>query len=222
MPRTRRVIIPGVAHHITQRGNNQQKVFFNDEDFCNYCFWANKYAAQYQIDILAYCLMPNHIHLIAIPYTKIGMSRFCNTVNMRHAQYINHKKNTNGHLWQSRFFSCPLDDIHLYFALRYEEQNPIRAGLTNRPWDYAWSSVRFHVGMDTNAYIRIRDMNMMNHNEWKKYLGYKDESMDETIRENTYSGKACAVEENLKEWEKTLNCVLRSKKAGRPRKEDIA
>ena len=146
MPRRARIVIPDHPHHVTQRGNNRQIVFFDEEDHRRYCYWINKYAQEYHVEILAYCLMKNHVHFIAVPKDQDGMARLFNTAHMRYAQYLNEKRSTCGHLWQGRFYSCVMDDEHLYYAIRYVEQNPVRAHMVQYPWDYSWSSARWHVG----------------------------------------------------------------------------
>ncbi len=81
MPRRARVIIPKVAHHIIQRGNNRQNILIEEEDFSNYCYWINKYSKQYKVNVLAYCLMNNHVHFIVIPDEKEGIARLFNAVH---------------------------------------------------------------------------------------------------------------------------------------------
>ena len=81
------MIVPGEAHHITQRGNNRQVVFEDDVDYSQYCDWINTYALKSGVEVLAYCLMTNHVHFIIIPEDEVGVSRLFNTVHMRHVHF---------------------------------------------------------------------------------------------------------------------------------------
>ena len=124
MPRQSRIVIPGLAHHITQRGNYRLCVFDKDANYKQYCQWMNEYSTEHNLDIITYCLMTNHVHFIAIPPKEETLSKVFNTVHMRYAHYLNRQRKVKGHLWQGRFYSCALDDAHLYRAIRYVENNP--------------------------------------------------------------------------------------------------
>jgi len=189
MPRTARIIVPHVPHHIVQRGNNRQNVFWEREDFLKYCGWMNRYAGQYRVDILAYCLMINHVHFIAEPEDETGLSRLLNTLHMRYAQYQNAKRNRSGHLWQGRFFSCVMDEVHLYRAIRYVELNPVRAGRVRRAWDYPWSSAAWHVRKSDWSPVRIKNISLVDNRDWKEYLREGDEYFDGRIRRATAKGR---------------------------------
>lgn len=147
MPRIGRIVVPDLAHHVTQRGNYQQNVFEKETDYKQYCHWMSKYAELYGLDILAFCLMTNHVHFIVVPQQEDSLARAFSTVHMRYAQYMNKKREVRGHLWQGRFYSCILDEAHLYCAIRYVERNPVRAKMVRDPWDYFWSSAQWHVGI---------------------------------------------------------------------------
>ena len=170
MPRRLRVILANEAHHIIQRGNNRKNILEEAEDFSTYCYLINKYAEKYCVSVIAYCLMNNHVHFIMIPKERTGISRLFNTVHMRYAQYKNFKKKTSGHLWQGRFFSCLCDDDHLYCAIRYVEQNPVRANMVVYPWEYEWSSAKWHVRKTVRKYIKIKDTIVVDKAYWEKYL----------------------------------------------------
>jgi len=219
MPRRARIIIPGVAHHITQRGNNRQNILEEDGDFTSYCYWINQYASKYHVSILAYCLMNNHVHFVVVPKEPDSISRLFNTVHMRYAQYINYKRRTSGHLWQGRFYSCILDDDHLFYAIRYVEQNPVRAKMVENPWDYKWSSARLHINKPLRKYIRIKKAIIVDQRHWKKYLLDQDTNIDEEIRKKTQKGKALALDRFIVYWERRMNCVLQDLKPGRKREK---
>src|ERR1051325_348468 len=124
MPRLPRLVVPHVPHHVTQRGNRREQVFFSHDDRKAYLAWLRQYAAKWRVDLLAYCLMPNHVHLVAVPSTADGLHRMMKPVDMRYAQRINRMQDWTGHLWQGRFFSSPLDEPHTWAAVRYVERNP--------------------------------------------------------------------------------------------------
>ena len=146
MPRLARIVIPDIAHHITQRGNYRQNIFDREDNYQKYCNWINEYTKEHNVDILGYCLMSNHVHFIAIPKRENSLAKLFNTVHMRYSQYFNRERGLKGHLWQGRFYSCILDDVHLYRAIRYVENNPIRAKIVKEAWRYKWSSAADHVG----------------------------------------------------------------------------
>ena len=127
MPRIARAVAPGYPHHVTQRGNYRQIVFEDEEDFQQYKTWLKDYSGKFGLKIWAYCLMNNHVHFVCVPTKEYSLAKTFNTLHMRYSQYINRKKGAKGHLWQGRFFSCSLDEIHLYAAVRYIENNPVRA-----------------------------------------------------------------------------------------------
>jgi len=147
MPRISRAIAIGYPHHITQRGNYRQTVFAEEGDYVRYVELLAGFAPRYGLEIWAYCLMPNHVHFIGVPCRQESLARTFNTVHMLYAQYFNRKQNTTGHLWQGRFFSCVLDERHLYAAVRYVEMNPVRAGIAQAPQDYPWCSAKSHMNM---------------------------------------------------------------------------
>ena len=146
MPRIARIIAAGHPHHITQRGNNRATVFFDDEDRQTYLKLLLKYSQKYTIAIWAYCLMSNHIHLLAVPETETALARGIGLTNLMYTQYLNRKLNQSGRIWQNRFFSCLVEnDQYLWAVARYIERNPVKAGLAARRQEYRWSSAKAHV-----------------------------------------------------------------------------
>jgi len=207
-----------MPHHVVQRGNRQQAVFGGAEDYKQYCHWMNKYSAINGVDITAFCLMTNHVHFIVIPKSEDGIGKTFSIVQMRYAQYMNKKRKTNGHLWQGRYYSCILDDQHLYRAVRYVEMNPVRARMVKKPVDYLWSSARWHSGIDQESNIFLKDIRMVGKNEWLEYLEESDGNFDEMIRRKTQKGLAAGDAEFIEKLETRFKCVLKEKTAGRPRK----
>lgn len=138
MPRIARAVAVDYPHHITQRGNYRQPVFETDEDYVRYLEWLKLYSSKYSLKIWAYCLMGNHIHFIAVPMEQDSMAKTFNTLHMRYAQYFNMRNKTAGHLWQGRFYSCVLDERHVYAGIRYVENNPVRAHIVGKARLYRW------------------------------------------------------------------------------------
>lgn len=146
MARLPRIVVPGVAHHVTQRGNNRRQVFFGDADYRCYLDILRRHATHCRLGILAYCLMPNHVHLVVEPETAASLSATLQRTQSEYALYRNRRSEATGHLWQARFHSCALSQLHLFATLRYVERNPSRAGLVGTSVDWQWSSARAHCG----------------------------------------------------------------------------
>ena len=163
MPRKPRIVIPNYPHHITQRGSRKMDVFFCDADREIYMQLFTKYAVLYGVDVIAYCLMKNHVHLILVPHDKNSLSKTLKLTHMRYASLINAKMNWSGHLWQQRFFSSPMDEFYFWHAVRYVEQNPVRANIVNCPCKYQWSSASSYQYGITNNYINAE-------NKWSKLI----------------------------------------------------
>ncbi len=147
MPRRARLVIAGVPHHVTQRGNRRGQVFFADADRCTYLAWLREYAEECSVDVLAYCLMSNHVHLVLVPASSTGLHAMIMPLHARYAQRINRMREWRKHLWQGRFHSSALDEAGLWSATRYVELNPVRAGMVARAEAYRWSSAGSHCGL---------------------------------------------------------------------------
>ena len=145
MARTARVVVPGSPHHIVQRGARLMKVFFSEADKNNYLKILNNQALRFGLKIWAYCLMDNHVHLVAVPEVENSLAQTMCQTHSRYTREINFREGWRGHLWQGRFFSSLLDESYLYAAVRYVEQNPVKAGLVQKAEDYHWSSARSRV-----------------------------------------------------------------------------
>jgi putative transposase len=133
MARFPRVVVLDVPHHVTQRGNARQVILASDTDRLTYMALLREYGQLYHLSLLGYCLMSNHVHLIVVPHTEAALSQSLKQAHGRYASYWNGQKSSTGHVWQGRFYSCPLDETHLWEALRYVEMNPVRAGMVERP-----------------------------------------------------------------------------------------
>ncbi|OIO52019.1 MAG: hypothetical protein AUJ11_01140 [Parcubacteria group bacterium CG1_02_44_65] len=193
MPRIARVVGVGLPHHITQRGNYQQKVFLNADNRKRYLAWIKEYSVKYGLSVLVYCLMPNHVHFIAVPGKKDSLSKTFNTAHMCYSQYFNSKLGQRGHLWQGRFYSCVLNQSHFILAARYIERNPVRAGLTDKPWHWAWSSAAAHTNRKNDVLIKPYDffkLADMPSALWEKYIDTaEDKRFLQDIRKHTSTGR---------------------------------
>jgi putative transposase len=141
-------VIPACPHHVTQRGNNRQDVFFVDADRQAYLTYLHDAAGRFDLRVEGYCLMTNHVHLVVEPVEETSLAHALKRTNQLYAQYVNRLHRRSGHLWQDRFYSCPLDYAHFWRALAYVERNPVRAHLCERAWQWRWSRAAAHCGAD--------------------------------------------------------------------------
>ena len=218
MPRLARTVFPNIPHHITQRGNRREDVFFTDKDREVYLKWLGEYCKKWKVDILAYCLMTNHIHLILRPTTKEGLQRALKPLHMRYAQRINKSKGWKGHLWQGRFFSSPLDEAYTWSALRYVERNPVRAKMVEKSEDYPWSSASFHCGLVKNPLLTPSHLeDVISQEKWSDWLALPEsEKTIHVLRRNIEKGLPCGADEFIEKLEKLANKPLKFRPQGRP------
>jgi len=210
MPRTSRAVALGYPHHITQRGNNRSNVFADDTDHLAYLEALNHYTQKYHLDIWAYCLMPNHIHLLVVPHTPKALARGVGMTNLRYSRYFNRRHFRSGHIWQNRFYSCIVDtDTHLWAVARYIENNPVKAGLTETALDYRWSSVRHHLGEKEDMLLKSSKwLNRKDRDDYRHFLSEEDDRITNTISKATTSGRALCGNETLAELEQRLDRKL--------------
>jgi putative transposase len=142
MARLARMVVAGLPHHVTQRGNRREPIFFEDGDQDIYRDLLAEQARKAGVEVWAYCLMPNHVHLILSPARADGLGLAVGETHRRYTNFINTRGRWTGHPFQSRFASVAMDDLHLLAAVSYVSLNPVRAGLTQYAADWAWSSVR--------------------------------------------------------------------------------
>jgi len=221
MPRIARVVAVGVPHHITQRGNNRQRVFFKDEDRSRYLELLKRYAAEFDLTVLAYCLMPNHVHLIATPNGEQSLAKAIGRTNLVYTQHVNRVYDRSGRLWQNRFYSCPLDERHLRVALCYVERNPVTAGLVKQAWEYCSSSASAHVtGEDPIGLLDLSQWyDALRTTDWRGELERpQDDVAAEKIRSATSTGRPLGSESFVDELETRLGRPLRAQAIGHPRK----
>lgn len=155
MARLPRIVIPGIPHHVTQRGNRRERTFFDDGDYELYLDLLSDAARAAHVEIWSYCLMPNHVHIVAAPSDEDGLWRTFRKVHRHYTGYFNARLRTTGHLWQGRYGSVAMDEVHLYAALRYVALNPVRARLVDRAEDWRWSSVRAHLAAKDDGVVTV-------------------------------------------------------------------
>jgi len=225
MPRVARIVIPGIPHHVTQRGNNRQDVFFVDSDYGLYLRLLAEEAQRRHLDVLGYCLMPNHVHIVATPRTEAALAKALGRTHFRYTQYINRLHGRSGHLWQARFYSCPLDEAHTWSALRYVERNPVRARMVRKAWRYPWSSAALHVGMvNGGEFLNMKQWKgAVPPAEWREELsGPDDDAIILALRKSTHTGRPLGSDSFLSKLERLLGHRVRALPVGRPRAQKKA
>jgi len=158
MARMARVVVPNYPHHVTQRGNRRQKIFFCDEDYHYYIELLSTYTKEYGTEVWSYCLMPNQVHLVMVPSEDDGLRAALGEAHRRYTRHVNFRKGWRGHLWQERFHSFVMDETYLLATVRYVERNPVVAGLCRYPHEWPWSSAKAHIeGLDDDL-ARVKPM----------------------------------------------------------------
>ena len=218
MPRVARIVIPGCPHHVTQRGNHGRPVFFADSERDFYLSLQSKYFALWQVQCAGYALMTNHTHHVLVPARPDSLARGVGRLNNDYARWHHIQRNLTGHLWQNRFFSCPMDEDYFWKALRYVELNPVRAGLVKCAWEWPWSSALAHVtGVDDTGLL---DMDIWRRrftgDQWKAYLeeGLEDTITNDILQLATRTGHPLGSEEFIVHLEALTGRKLRPQKPG--------
>ena len=175
MPRQPRTVYPGHPHHVTQRGVRRERIFFSDFDYAAYTHEMRLTCRHYDVEIWAWCLMPNHTHLIMVPPSEDALSRAIAEAHQRYARDINEREGWTGHLWQGRFSSFVMDERYLRAAVRYVEMNPVRAGLVERPQDWKWSSARAHLEGWDDDLVNVAPM-LERIPDWPSFLRLEPEA----------------------------------------------
>ncbi len=192
MPRSARVILPGVPHHITQRGKDHQKTFINNRDFREYLAILKARCEMYKLAVVGYCLMPNHVHLVVIPKYEFSVADTIGYSHRLYTQRFNKRYSRSGGIWHQRFYSCPMDENHLLHALVYVDRNPVRAGMVDAVENYQWSSARAHVyGNDSAGLVNQKWWERFSRAcDWPEVVRQKQTgTIVDLLRKHTISGK---------------------------------
>jgi len=222
MPRLARIVVPGIPHHITQRGNNRQDIFFVDEDKWQYLRILKQQALAYGFSVLGYCLMTNHVHIIGIPQRQESLAKAIGRSNYLFTQFVNRMHGRSGHLWQNRFYSCAMDDNYFWRSMRYVEQNPVRAKMVRVPWTYPFSSASIHIGQpDKIGLIDVIYWNELSQGmNWKEILKQRLDRDSSSDLHNRYRrGRPLGSDSFISKLEVSLGRRLRPLPGGRPKKK---
>jgi putative transposase len=179
-----------------------------------------EYAADFSLEILGYCLMPNHVHLIVVPHQVDALAKTLGTTHRRYAQIFNLKNQQSGHLWQGRFYSCLLDDSHLVSAMRYIERNPVRAEIAANPWDFFWSSAAAHTARRApQALLSVENWSASWPPElWESMIAVPDDpNQMNCLRHNTHTGRPLGSAEFIDSLEVLSGKRLSALPVGRPK-----
>lgn len=216
MSRKARLVLPGIPHHVTQRGNRQANIFLNPPDRDVYVSVMCEAAAKFGVRFRAYCLMTNHVHFIAIPEETFSLAKAFHRAHTIYSGWFNETYQCSGHLFQGRAHSSPLDETHYWTAMRYVERNPVKAGLVDCAQDYPWSSAAAHCGLRSDRLLEPASMYSLNHSQWSQWISDAgSEEEYQRIRERTRIGLPCGNEEFIRRIEVELGRSLSPRRRGR-------
>ena len=206
-------------HHIIQRGNRRQKVFFSEGDYSDYLKLLNNYSHRFNVDILAYCLMPNHIHLIAVPSENGSLAQAIGETHRNYTRFVNFRENWRGYLWQGRFSSYVLDERYLLAVTRYILLNPVKAKIAKKPWDYEWSSTKHHMGFVHNPLVKDALLKGLIGN-WEDFLTTAPDTGNiKLLQLHERTGRPLGDDAFIEKLESILKIDLKKKRAGRKEKK---
>jgi len=217
MARMARVVIPTIPHHVTQRGVRCMETFFDDEDYEMYLSLMREWCLSSGVEVWAYCLMPNHAHLIATPESKTSLAHGIGEAHRRYTRYINFKKSWKGYLWQGRFASFPMDEDYLLASVRYVELNPLRARLVDRAEDYRWSSAKAHLEGQDDVLVKVKPM-LDRVDDWSELLASGDQTSFDAIRLHERTGRPLGQDSFVERMSLLAGRALGKKKPGPKRK----
>jgi putative transposase len=214
MARIARIIAPGIPHHITQRGNRRMQTFFIDQDYQEYINLLAQWCRRCNVAVWAYCLMPNHVHIIAVPDTESGLRQAIGETHRRYTCMINVREGWQGHLWQGRFASFPMDERHLLAAVHYVEMNPVRARLADDPLSWRWSSASAHTSGEDDALVVVSPL-LSIVGDWRDFLAteYGKEELEE-VRRKEKTGRPLGEDTFVSKIEQLLGRSLQMQKRG--------
>ncbi len=187
--RQARLVAGGMPHHVIQRGNRRQKVFFEKKDREFYLQLLEEKTKKYKVEVWAYCLMDNHVHLIVAPREEKALAQAIGETHKEYTRMINFRERWRGYLWEGRFKSFIVDEKYLYAAIRYVERNPVRARIVNKAEEYEWSSARNHVHKKRGSLLS--DFYLLGEIEnWAEYLRESEREEDlKLFRRHGESGR---------------------------------
>jgi putative transposase len=189
--------------------------FFLEEDYATYVGLMKEWCEKWSVDVLAWCLMPNHVHLILVPKLEEGLARAVGEAHRRYTRAVNFREKWRGHLWQGRFSSCVMDEPHTWMAIRYVELNPVRAGMVQEAKEYRWSSARGHEARTDDALVTAGATWTESVKDWAAFLaqGTTEEQLS-VMRRHERTGRPMGGESFLTVLERKLKRRLQPEKRG--------
>jgi len=220
MPRNARIVGPGYPHHVTQRGNNREKVFLDRQDHEKYLSLLGTYSKKKEVSLLAYCLMPNHVHLLVRPSEDEGLAKMMQGITLCYTQYFNKKNGRTGRLWECRYHSAVVDEeAYLWAVCKYIESNPLRAGIVEKPEAYPYSSGKAHILGRKDRLLKEAVFDKSEFDDYRKFMRIEDDKrLHEEIRHRTRSGRPLGDMGFLGTLSERLGYPLSFNPRGRPRK----
>lgn len=214
MARLARIVLPGIPYHVTQRGNRRQRTFFNDADYALYRDLLAAAAKRAGTSVWAYCLMPNHVHLIVVPADEDGLRRTFADAHRRYTGFVNARERWTGHLWQGRYGAVAMDEAHLAAAARYVALNPVRAGLVSAAHEWRWSSVRAHLAGSNDPLVEVAPL-LERYGDFGAFLdGEEDQQATRALRLSETTGRPAGEPAWIGEIERRTGRVLAPRKRG--------
>jgi putative transposase len=215
MARIARVIVPGCPHYVMQRSKRRRRAFLADDDYRAYLDLLAERCRAHRVALWAYCLMPDRIHLIAVPKTSDGLARTLAETHRLYTRRLNFCKGRRGHLWRGRFSSFPMDMEHCVAAARHIERNPVREGLVKQPWQWPWSSAAAHVTGRGGGLVKVRPL-LAKVGAWRRFLQAADEDAEtaEQLRRHEVIGRPLGADAFVIGLEKLLRRRFRPRKRG--------
>ena len=219
MARLARVVVPGIPHHITQRGNRRQETFFSDDDYLEYLRLMSSWCSKCGVEVWAYCLMPNHVHLVAVPESEDGLRKAIGEAHRRYTRYVNFREGWKGHLWQGRFASFPMDELYLIATVLYILLNPVRANIVKRVEDYHWSSGAALLSGKDDPLANVTPLLDITR-DWESMLSRPENVDHEIIRSHERTGRPLGGDTFITMLEERIGRTLRKQKPGPKKTQD--
>jgi putative transposase len=214
MARLARVVIPGLPHHVTQRGNGRAKVFFDDDDYALYRDLLASHCRAAEVEIWAWCLLPNHVHLILVPSDADGLRRALSRVHRVYAGIIQARRKRTGHFWQGRFGAVAMDEAYCAAALRYVHLNPVRARLVARAQDWKWASTRAHLRGKADGVTATAPVKKMAGDFAELLASAPEDDLFDRLRASESIGRPLGSDRFLARLERQTGRVLKPGKRG--------
>lgn len=206
-----RIIVPGLPYHVTHRANHRSPIFQTDQQRATYVTIMLRWQKRTGVRIAAFVIMSNHVHFVIVAPTETALSAWIRNGHREYSLWLNTEAGTSGQNWEGRFYSVLMDESHCLNALRYVEQNPVRARLVAHPCDWHWSSAAWHAGRGPKPEFLNIDLRPPSTTEdsWRQFLeATQDETFGIALRECQGTGKPFAAEAWLRRKERELEITL--------------